>query len=117
MVVSSYYDNSIKITFSFHGEKLDAVAENLRVLPIIHEAIFAALGVEAEVVSKQNTYSVKMSILPNSYNLKESMAYLYLCLAWTFESGNNLKYTFNDLFPDYATSSGDKDFIPRNRSR
>ena len=32
MVVSSYYDNSIKITFSFHGEKLDAVAENLRVL-------------------------------------------------------------------------------------
>ena len=111
MVVSSYYDNSIKITFSFHGEKLDAVAENLRVLPIIHEAIFAALA------SKQNTYSVKMSILPNSYNLKESMAYLYLCLAWTFESGNNLKYTFNDLFPDYATSSGDKDFIPRNRSR
>lgn len=47
----------------------------------------------------------------------ERVTYLYLCLAWTFESGNNLKYTFNDLFPDYATSSGDKDFIPRNRSR
>ena len=116
MVVSSYYD-TIKITFSFHGERIDAVAENLFVLPIIHGVFWAALGVEVELVSTQNTYSVKMSILPNLYNLKESMAYLYLCLAWTFASGNNLKYTFNDLFPDYATSSGDKDFIPRNRSR
>lgn len=73
MVVSSYYDNSIKITFSFHGEKLDAVAENLRVLPIIHEAIFAALGVEAEVASKQNTYSVKMSILQDMYILSKKL--------------------------------------------
>ena len=98
MVVKTNYDI---IDISFHVEKdmVSVLAEHLPTIPVAAWEMYRSIGIGYDFGKDY----VSLSTASKPSGITDRMARLYLLAMWTVIPVGELKYTYNELFPNYRS--------------
>lgn len=98
MVVKTTYDK-INISFCVEQNKVSVLAENLPKMPTASWEMYNDIGINYDFGEDY----VLLSTASKPTGIADRMARLYLFAMWTVIPVGGLKYTFNELFPNYRS--------------
>lgn len=98
MVVKTTYDK-INISFCVERNKVSVLAEHLPKMPTASWEMYNDIGINYDFVEDY----VLLSTASKPTGIADRMARLYLFAMWTVIPVGGLKYTFNELFPNYRS--------------
>lgn len=98
MVVKTTYDK-INISFCVEQNKVSVLAEHLPKMPTASWEMYNDIGINYDFGEDY----VLLSTASKPTGIADRMARLYLFAMWTVIPVGGLKYTFNELFPNYRS--------------
>ena len=98
MVVKTTYDK-INISFCVERNKVSVLAEHLPKMPTASWEMYNDIGINYDFGEDY----VLLSTASKPTGIADRMARLYLFAMWTVIPVGGLKYTFNELFPNYRS--------------
>lgn len=98
MVVKTTYDK-INISFCVEQNKVSVLAEHLPKMPTASWEMYNDIGINYDFGENY----VLLSTASKPTGIADRMARLYLFAMWTVIPVGGLKYTFNELFPNYRS--------------
>lgn len=98
MVVKTTYDK-INISFCVEQNKVSVLAEHLPKMPTASWEMYNDIGIDYDFGEDY----VLLSTASKPTGIADRMARLYLFAMWTVIPVGGLKYTFNELFPNYRS--------------
>lgn len=107
MILEAMYDD-IKITFDIQDTFIVASAENLKEKPFGMWELYRSTGIQCE----HGDDYVRLTVPSSPKMLTDRLSRIYLYLVWCFVHSGELKYSYNDLFPEVHNMWGDERFIP-----
>lgn len=97
-VVKTTYDK-INISFCVEQNKVSVLAEHLPKMPTASWEMYNDIGIDYDFGEDY----VLLSTASKPTGIADRMARLYLFAMWTVIPVGGLKYTFNELFPNYRS--------------
>lgn len=98
IVVKTTYDK-INISFCVEQNKVSVLAEHLPKMPTASWEMYNDIGINYDFGEDY----VLLSTASKPTGIADRMARLYLFAMWTVIPVGGLKYTFNELFPNYRS--------------
>lgn len=98
MVVKTTYDK-INISFCVEQNKVSVLAEHLPKMPTASWEMYNDIGIDYDFGEDY----VLLSTASKPTGIADRMVRLYLFAMWTVIPVGGLKYTFNELFPNYRS--------------